>query len=155
MFCPTCGIEDRNGSQFCRGCGAELRAVRTVLKQPDANASAKTAKDDIARALAAKIKELEDADDLKHVAEDVLPQIEKFLESPEERRLRRLRAGVIVSLIGLGPVLFLLIFGSVFHDQDMAGILALLGLATFFIGAALIINGLFFSLPKKINTRDM
>ena len=40
---------------------------------------------------------METAKDLEHVAEDVLPQMEKFLESPEEKRLRRVRAGVITA----------------------------------------------------------
>src|SRR6266852_8065827 len=103
MFCPGCGSEERQASQFCRACGTDLRVVRVSLERPDSiTASAATAREDIGRAVAEKIREVEDADDLKRVAEDVLPEIEKFLESYEEKRLRRVRAGVIVAASGLG-----------------------------------------------------
>jgi len=28
MFCPGCGAEERQMSQYCRGCGTDLRIVR-------------------------------------------------------------------------------------------------------------------------------
>src|SRR5215470_12663343 len=105
MFCPNCAAEDRNNSQFCRACGAELHIVRAALERPDAiTTSATNAREEIGRAIAAKIKEFRKASDLKRVAEDVLPQVEKFLESPEERRLRHLREGVITAAVGLGAI---------------------------------------------------
>src|SRR6059036_1506911 len=108
MFCPSCGSEERQVSQFCRACGTDLRAVRTSLAKPYAiTASAVSARDEIGHAIADRIRELETGEDLKKVTEEVLPQIEKFLESPQQRRLRGIRAGVITSSIGLGTtVLF-------------------------------------------------
>src|SRR5260370_14759877 len=109
MFCPSCGSEERQVSQYCRACGTDLRPVRLSLERPDSiTASAVSAREDIGRAVAEKIREVEDADELKRVAEDVLPKIEKFLESPEERRLRRMRAGVIIASIGVGAGLLAL-----------------------------------------------
>src|SRR4030095_9100241 len=103
MYCPTCGSEERQLSQYCRACGTDLRVVRRGLEQPDTiTASAVSAREQISRALADRIRQLETAKDLEHVAEDVLPELEKFLESPEEKRLRRARAGVITALVGLG-----------------------------------------------------
>ena len=85
MFCPGCGIEEKQFNQFCRACGTDLRPARAVLEMPDIiTASAETAREEIGRAFAAKIRDAATATDLKIVAEDVLPQIEKFLESPEE-----------------------------------------------------------------------
>jgi hypothetical protein len=56
------------------------------LERPDSiTASAVSAREQISQAMAEKIRQME-PDDLKRVAEDVLPQIEKFLESPEEKR---------------------------------------------------------------------
>src|SRR5215471_14963706 len=108
MFCPKCGVEDRHPSQFCRGCGTELRIVRTALERPDAvTASASTAREEVGRALAAKIRELEGPGDLQAIVHAALPMIEKFLESPEERRLRQIRDGVITSAAGLGITLLL------------------------------------------------
>src|SRR5215468_187211 len=112
MFCPSCGSEERQVSQYCRVCGADLRAVRISLEKPDAiTASAAGARDEIGRAIAERIRDLETAGDLKQVAEDVLPQIEKFLESPQQRRLRAVRQGVVTSAVGIGATLFLLIWG--------------------------------------------
>src|SRR5438105_5824034 len=145
MFCPSCGSEERQATQFCRACGTDLRAVRMSLERPDAiTASAITAREEIGRAVAEKIREVEDAHDLKQVAEDVLPQIEKFLESPEEKRLRRMRAGVITAASGLGTcivglVLSSIIFGNIGQLLTMGG--AGLGLLIFLVGLGLVLNG--------------
>ncbi len=100
MYCPTCGSEERQLSQYCRVCGTDLRAVRVTLERPDAiTESAVSARDHIGRAIADKIRMTESASELQKVAEEVLPEIEKFLESPAEKRLRRLRAGFHFNLI--------------------------------------------------------
>ena len=89
MYCPTCGSEERQPSQFCRACGTDVRAVRITLERPDAvTESAIFAREQIGRAVADKIRMTKSAGQLKKVAEEVLPEIEKFLESPAERRLR-------------------------------------------------------------------
>src|SRR5438034_10145923 len=137
MFCPSCGSEERQASQFCRACGTDLRVVRVSLERPDSiTASAVSAREDIGRAVAARIREVEDAHELKKVAEDVLPEIEKFLESPEEKRLRRMRAGVVISCIGLGATIFMMLMGSFARPNDVEGFVAGggAGIVTFFIG---------------------
>lgn len=147
MYCPTCGSEERQLSQYCRACGTDLRAVRVTLERPDAiTESAVTARDHIGRAIADKIRMTESASELKKVAEDVLPEIEKFLESPAERRLRRLRAGMIMAFIGLGGTL-----GGIVASLADEGfvILVIPGLIMLFIGLAVILNGLMFTLPRK------
>src|SRR6266704_1058542 len=136
MFCPGCGSEERQMSQYCRACGTDLRVVRVSLERPDSiTASAVSAREDIGRAVAARIREFADARELKKVAEDVLPQIEKFLESPEEKRLRRMRAGVVVSAIGLGATIFMILMSLVARPADVEGFLAGAGAAivTFFL----------------------
>jgi uncharacterized membrane protein YvbJ len=46
MYCPFCGSEERQLSQFCRACGADLRVVRSSLERPDAiTASAASARE--------------------------------------------------------------------------------------------------------------
>src|ERR1700687_3931017 len=156
MYCPSCGSEERQMSQYCRACGTDLRVVRTSLERPDSiTASAVTAREEIGRAVAEKIREVDDAHDLKRVAEDVLPQIEKFLESPEEKRLRRMRAGVTTAAAGLGvsiAALLLLMVGSYFKDPEVIPWLVLwvgLGVVTFLIGLGLVINGRMLTQPRK------
>lgn len=147
MFCPVCGLEERQRNQFCRACGTDLRPVRFALEKPDQiTASAVSARDQIGSAVAAKIREIDSARDLKKFAEDVLPEIEKFLESPAEKRLRRLRVGTITSSIGFGVTLmFLLMFSKGADSVFMMG----LGLITFFLGLGFILNALLFTVPKK------
>src|SRR5947207_8378550 len=135
MFCPSCGSEERQASQYCRACGTDLRAVRVSMEHPDSiTASAVSAREEIGRAVAQQIRQVEDAHELKKVAEDVLPQIEKFLESPEEKRLRRMRAGVILSSIGAGATIGMLImsFAAVTADKEGFMLASGLGVACFF-----------------------
>jgi hypothetical protein len=149
MFCPGCGIEEKNVNQFCRACGTDLRAARKVLEMPDTiTASAASAREEIGRAFAAKIREAQTGVDLKIVAEDVLPEIEKFLESPEEKRLRRMRVGTLISSIGLGATIALSVV-SMFIKKDDFIFLAGLGVVTFFIGLSFVINGILLTVPKK------
>jgi hypothetical protein len=121
--------------------------VRNSLERPDAiTASAITAREQIGMAVADKIRQLHTAKDLEKVAEDVLPSFEKFLESPEEKRLRRIRNGVITACVGLGPGLAFLLL--TINKPDLAPIL-IPWLITFFVGIGMIVNGLLFTLPRK------
>lgn len=152
MFCPSCGSEERQASQYCRACGVDLRAVRVSIERPDSiTASAVSAREEIGRAVAQKIREVEDAKDLKRVAEDVLPQIEKFLESYEEKRLRRVRAGTIIGASGLGAGTLGLIMSAVLTGPDLEAALWVggLGITAFTLGLGFILNGLLFTKPRK------
>src|SRR3954471_9720609 len=155
MFCPGCGSEERQTNQFCRACGTDLRLERTNLGGADSvTASAMSAREEIGRAMAQRIREVEDAHELKQVAEDVLPQVEKFLESYKEKRLRRVRAGVIVAASGAGAsvlgLVLTLVMRSMLRNGDMEAWLMLLGLGitAFAIGIGLVLNGLLFTEPR-------
>ena len=147
MYCPTCGSEERQVSQYCRACGTDLGGVRRGLERPDTiTASAVSAREQITQVMAEKIREMEGSRELKQVAEDVLPQLEKFLESPEEKRLRRVRSGVVSAAIGLGATL--LIFLMSLNQHDLIPFISL-GVIAFLIGLGLVINGLAFTIPRK------
>jgi predicted phage tail protein len=147
MYCPSCGSEERQLSQFCRACGTDLRVVRNSLERPDAiTASAVSAREQMGMAIADQIRQMRTGKDLEHVAEDVLPQFEKFLESPHERRLRRLRAGVITASVGFAATAAAFFVALDKSDFLMALIPTFI---TFMIGIGLIINGLLFTLPGK------
>ncbi|HEY0457933.1 MAG TPA: zinc ribbon domain-containing protein [Pyrinomonadaceae bacterium] len=149
MFCPGCGIEEKQANQFCRACGTDLRTARKVLEMPDTiTASASGAREEIGRAFAAKIREAQTGAELKIVAEDVLPEIEKFLESPEEKRLRRMRVGTLISLIGLGAMFAFAWIAAVTGDKGFI-IVAGLGIVAFFIGLSFVFNGLLLTVPKR------
>lgn len=148
MFCPSCGIDDKGSNQFCRACGSNLSVVRSAVERPDGvTSSAITAREEIGRAIAGKIREVQSASELKKVAEDVLPEIEKFLESPQEKKMRRLRTGTIVSSIGLGAAIALTFVGMASGEVDMM-FLAGLGVVLFFMGLGFIVNALLFTVPR-------
>jgi len=150
MFCPSCGSEERQATQFCRACGLDLRAVRMSIERPDSiTASAVSAREEIGRAVADQIRRVEDAHDLKRVAEDVLPQIEKFLESPEEKRLRRVRTGVVTAAAGLGGAIFMVLMSAFIRNADALVGVSGVGVATFLVGLGLIVNALFFTKPRE------
>lgn len=148
VFCPECGTEERQSNQYCRACGIDLRRLRVAVETPDSiTASAMSARDEIGRAVAAKIRETQDAYELKKVAEDVLPEIEKFLESPAEKRLRRIRLGTTLSSIGIGAAIALGLVAVATGKEEFL-FLAGLGFINFFIGLGFIINGMFLTVPK-------
>ena len=153
MFCPSCGSDERQASQFCRACGTDLRTVRAGLERHDSvTASAVSAREEIGRAVAQRIREIEDPRYLRRVTERVLPRIERFLESHEEKRLRRLRAGMTTALIGLGVGVPALVLTAVNNSDDAAvflGLLLILAAVTFATGLGLVVNGLLFSRPGK------
>ena len=148
MFCPSCSLEEHHSNQFCRACGEDLRPVRFAIeKADDVTNSAVSAREEIGSAIAAKIRETQSANELKKIAENVLPEIEKFLESPEEKRLRRMRDGMIIAASGFGAAIA---FGvlSVLVDKEML-FPAVFGIVAFLIGLSFIFNGFFFTIPKK------
>jgi len=149
MYCPSCGLEEKQSNQFCRACGSNLNVVRLAVARPDSiTQSAAAARDEIGRAIAFKIREAKSAGELATVAEDVLPEIEKFLESPAEKRLRRVRSGTVVASVGLSATIAFAIVASIVDEGLL--ILAGLGVVTLFIGLSLVINGVLFTVPKKV-----
>ncbi len=151
MFCPSCGLKDLNSNQFCRACGVNLRPVRVAVERPDnVTQSAANAREEIGRAVAARIRQTQTAAELKVVAEEVLPEIEKFLESPEEKKLRRMRTGTIVAAVGLGAAIPFSILSTVMgKDKEEFFFLAAMGVVCFCIGIAFVINAVFASVPKR------
>jgi hypothetical protein len=126
-----------------------MRPVRYALEAPDnITASAASARDEIGRAVAAKIREAS-LSELEDVAEDMLPEIEKFLESPEEKKLRRVRAGTVVSFVGVGATIAFAVAAILMKDNGIF-MVAGAGLVCFFIGLGLIVNGLFLTVPRKV-----
>ena len=106
--------------------------------------------------MADKIREFESSKDLKRIAEDVLPELEKFLESPAEKRLRRIRNGVMVACIGLAVSIGMFVFAVLSKNSDNI-MLVVGGLVTFFVGVAIVTNGYFHTIPsekKDVATAD-
>jgi len=152
MYCPNCGMEDQSQNQFCRGCGTSLHTVRSALEHPDAiTTSAVTAREEIGRAVAAKISEFEKAHELRQAVYEILPAIDKFLVSPEERRLNQgeqrlnqIREGTLTSLVGLAIIIPFLLISWIIAEPKIL-IVSALGLGVLLIGLGIIVTALWFS----------
>lgn len=158
MFCPGCGLKEERVVQFCRACGADLGSVRETLDKPDApEPSVTAAREEIARAIAARIKEGQ-----WWQVGSLAPQAERLFESPrerrerlrrrdEEKRLERLRGGTITAAVGLGLVV---LFQLLRVLDDRALVLIGPSIIVLLVGLGVILNGLLFTIPKGLQAAD-
>lgn len=146
MFCPQCGSQQNDELKFCKVCGANLYAVRQVVTTRETGEKFDWSKTWVAEMF------LSGEESVKRAAE-----IERLQGlTPELKRYKEIKAGVIVTSIGLGLAIFLYIFmqGIILSGEVPPGEAEILkrlwiaGVIPFFVGLALIINGLFVS--KKI-----
>ena len=142
MLCPRCSSNQNDDIKFCTSCGANLEAVREALERPGN-------KLDWNDTWVAQMFMSGKANELRKL------ELERRMGiTPEVKRYNEIKAGVIVSSVGIGVAIFLAIFmegiiGKV--DPDTARILERLwiaGVIPFMVGLALIINGVVVS--KKI-----
>ncbi len=143
--CPACGAEQAQRTPFCRKCGVDLRGIPTALAQPEIVTGA-SGRDEVLRAIAAKIKELWNPDELEKTVNEVLPKVRELLESPEEKRLKRIRDGVGWAAIGLGIALYFILKETVLREGNLMIAAACVAVL---VGLAYVINGIFFSLPDR------
>lgn len=144
MFCPQCGSTQPDELNFCKSCGANLNSVRTALEKP-----ATTEEFDWKRTW---------------VAEAMMTQAEKDRRrgmTPEDKRRREIKAGVITASSGVALTLVLsAIMEGIIAGGAASGVaipilsrLWIVGLIPIFVGFALIVNGVFIS-PRGKDTSD-
>ncbi|HJQ33574.1 MAG TPA: hypothetical protein VJ866_15420 [Pyrinomonadaceae bacterium] len=143
MFCPQCGQKQSDDLKFCNLCGANLQAVRQVVAMREGDE-----KFDWSRTWVAEMF-MSEAERKRRQA-----QIEQQAGvTPEMKRYNEIKAGVIVSCVGIGVMVFLynIMDGIVRSGQNPPSDAAILstvwvaGLIPIMVGVALIINGLFVS----------
>lgn len=149
MFCPNCGFEEEGRIKFCRKCGIELNTLRLALERPDVLTGAQDAREEIAREVAAKIADLKGSRDLIWIVEHVLPGVQKFLETPEERRLRHLRDGTITACTGLGIITLSLALLMITRTAAVGLIPAGAGALVLMVGLGIMLAGAYFTAPRK------
>lgn len=143
MFCPQCGSSQSEELKFCKTCGANLQAVQQALATGDAGGKMDWSKTWVAEMF---------------LSEGERKRREEELErqrgiTPEIKRYKEIKAGVITGSVGIALAIILLIFmqgiilsGNV--SDNTAEILSRLwvaGVLPLFVGLALIVNGLFVS----------
>jgi hypothetical protein len=143
MFCPQCGNKQSDELKFCNLCGANLYAVRQVVGTREADE-----KFDWSRTWVAEMF-MSESERKRRQAE-----IERQRGvTPEIKRYNEIKAGVIVSSIGLALMLVLYVVGmAIFRsgqnppgDAEIIRSIWVAGFIPFMIGLALIVNGLFVS----------
>src|SRR5262245_28007029 len=133
MFCPGCGLQVSDDLKFCRQCGANLQGAREGMMSRPTEENPDWSKGWVANVLLAK--EIQ----------------ERMRGTPEERRLKEIKGGVITSLVGLGITIFLYFFFEVLAKENAGAggeilrIMWLTGIIPFLVGVGLLINGFFVS----------
>lgn len=144
MLCPRCSSNQSDDIRFCTFCGANLQAVREALDAPDSAKKFEWSNTWVAEMLQSG-----------QVAELRKLEMERRMGiTPEVKRYNEIKAGVIVSSVGIGLAVFLAILmeGVASHvdpkDAEIITRIWVAGVIPFMVGLALIVNGLVVS--KKI-----
>ena len=141
MFCPQCGSSQSDELKFCKTCGANLQAVRlATASREDSD------KFDWSKTWVAEMFLSESERKRRNEAIERMRGI-----TPDVKRYNEIKAGVITACVGIGVMIFLNIFmdGIILSGQNSPSDNEILkrvwiaGIIPFFVGLALIINGLF------------
>jgi hypothetical protein len=154
MFCPRCGSNQSEDLKFCKACGANLFAVRQVVDSRETDEKFDMGKTWVAEMfMSAKERQRREA------------EMDRRLGlTPEVKRYNEIKAGVISASVGIGVTIFLyfLMRGIVLSGNVQPGDAEILdriwvaGVIPFFVGLALIINGVFVSKKQaRIASRAM
>jgi hypothetical protein len=145
MVCPRCSSNQNDDIRFCTSCGANLQAVREALAVPDA-----AGKFDWSNTWVAEMFMSGQAHELRKL------EMERRLGiTPEVKRYNEIKAGVIVSCVGIGVSIFLFFIMNAIaaqnppRDAELLSRIWLAGVIPFMVGLALIINGVVVS--KRMN----
>jgi hypothetical protein len=140
MFCPQCGSTQSDELKFCKSCGANLHALRQVMATRDAEGKFDWSKTWV-------------ADMFMSVGEDGSSRVSQVDPgmTPEMKRQREIKAGVITASVGIGLMilLFVLMTGIIAGGRvsdaaaEILSRLWIVGVIPFMVGAALIFNGMF------------
>jgi hypothetical protein len=142
VFCPQCGNKQSDDLKFCKLCGANLHAVRVAVASPEAATDDKFdwSKTWVAEMFMSEAERRRRNEELER-QRGVTPEIKRYKE---------VKAGVIVSAAGVGVMLFLYVLmeGVARSGQNPPGDAEILrsiwvaGFIPFMVGLALIFNGL-------------
>jgi hypothetical protein len=146
MYCPQCGSNQGDDVRFCKLCGANLYAVRQVVATRGTGEKFDWSKSWVTEMFLSEGERRRRAEEL---------ELKRGI-TPEVKRYKEIKAGVIVSSVGIALTIFLSIFmqGIILSGHvppDAAQIISRVwvsGVIPFFVGLALIINGTFVS--KKL-----
>ncbi|MEP6925187.1 MAG: hypothetical protein ABI954_12030 [Pyrinomonadaceae bacterium] len=146
MFCPQCGINQSEELKFCNKCGANLYAVRQVVTTRETNDKFDWNKTWVTEMFLSQSERKRREEEL---------EIQRGI-TPEVKRYKEIKAGVITSCVGIGAMIFLYVLmqgiilsGKVdANDAEILRRVWVAGVIPFMVGVGLMINGLLVS--KKL-----
>lgn len=152
MICPRCSSNQSDDVKFCKFCGANLQAVREALENREPGS-----KFDWGDTWVAEMFRSGQAAELRKL------EMERRMGiTPEVKRYNEIKAGVITSSVGVGVSIFLFVFMQGLVNvvdpeaQQILPYLWIAGVIPFFVGLALIINGLVVSKKMaEVQEREM
>jgi len=147
MFCPQCGTNQDSELKFCKSCGANLYAVRQVVAKRETGEKIDWNKTWVTEMLLS-------SGERKRRREEL--ELQRGI-TPEVKRQREMKAGVITASVGIAVSVFLLVLmqGIILGGKvgpDAAAILSrlwIVGVIPFCVGMGLLINGLLFKGTPK------
>ena len=152
MICPRCASNQVEDVKFCTFCGANLHAVREALALKDAERKFDWSETWVAEMFRSG-----------EINQQRKRELERRLGiTPEVKPYNEIKAGVIVSSAGIGLTMFLFVFmqgvarNVLPNEAEIVTRLWVAGAIPFFVGLALIINGLIVSKKQAaIMEREM
>jgi hypothetical protein len=138
MICPRCSSNQTDNVKFCTFCGANLEAVREALALKDGERKFDWSETWVAEMFRSG-----------EIAQQRKLEMERRLGiTPEVKRYNEIKAGVIVSSVGVAVSIFLWFFMQGVatslppNEAEIVTRVWVAGFIPFFVGLALIINGL-------------
>jgi hypothetical protein len=152
MFCPKCGSSQTEELKFCKGCGANLFAVRQVVNSRETSQKFDWSKTGVADTF---------------LSEEERKRRESQLDlqqgvNSEVKRVKEIKDGVISTSVGIAVTIFLFVLmqGIIRSGDVKPGDVEILsrvwvaGLIPFMVGLGLIVNGVFVSKHFGKNMKD-
>jgi hypothetical protein len=141
MFCPRCGTNQTDDIKYCKTCGGNLSAVREAVVSRETSGKIDWSKTWVAEMFLSSAEQ-----------EKRRQQLEREQGiTPEIKRQKEVKAGVITASVGVGVSIFLFVLmqGIVLSlhnpgsEKEILSRVWVAGVIPFFVGLGLIINGLF------------
>ena len=141
MFCPQCGSTQNDDIKFCKACGGNLAAVRQAVAMRDLPEKFDWSKTWVAEMFLSEGERERRKEQL---------ELQRGI-TPEIKREKELKAGIITSSVGIGVAIFLYVImqgviGSLHNPGSEVEILSrvwIAGVIPFFIGLGIIVSSLF------------
>jgi hypothetical protein len=141
MFCPRCGTNQSEELKFCKSCGTNLLAVRQVANTRDTGEKFDWSKTWLTEMFLSEGERKRRKEELER---------QRGI-TPEVKRHNEIKAGVITASVGIAVSIFLSFFmeGIIRGGKvppaaaEIISRIWIVGVIPFFIGLALVINGLF------------